>query len=247
MKHEEAVGILEALMDGANPITGETLSSDHVCQDRDVIRALHTAIIVLNEAIAAHQKDRAMANSRKTDKLNAGRPWTESNSQQLISLYLSNASIEKICHLLQRRPHEVYNQLAYLGLDSAEVDEQQLEESTTGQISSDNGRKPWTLSDHKWLMAAWYKGCTIAEMADYLGRTAYAIRLHLEKCSLYDGGMTAADEPPPWTNADTNELFHMVDAGCTTAEMAERFGRTVQAMEARLFYLGLSKKAPKLF
>lgn len=38
----------------------------------------------------------------------------------------------------------------------------------------------------------------------------------------------------------------MVDRKCTVKEIAEHFGRTEKAIEARLFYLGLSKKAPKL-
>ena len=35
--------IVHSISDGADPLTGEVLTSDHVCNQADVIRALHTA------------------------------------------------------------------------------------------------------------------------------------------------------------------------------------------------------------
>ena len=53
MKRERAIEILEALLDGANPLTGEVLPRDHVCQEADVMRALHAAVLALQDADAS--------------------------------------------------------------------------------------------------------------------------------------------------------------------------------------------------
>ena len=235
-------------MDGIDPITGEVLPKDHLCQNADVIRALHSAVLALSTSDAENPEvEQSIYLQKKNGRLNAGRFWTEEDNQQLISLYLENVPMDEICYILQRRPRGVYNQLTYLGFDPATLKECSIKETkSTGKISDKRG-KPWTHVDHKWMVSAWEEGSTITEMAEYLGRTPHAVRLRLERYGLYDGGMTAKDEPPPWTANEQQELFRMVDAGCTIAEMAQKFGRTEQAMEARLFYLGLSKKTPKLF
>lgn len=250
MNRERAVEILESLLDGADPITGEVLPRDHVCQEAEVMRALHAAVIALQSGGADAPEFRPHPTQSypytKRGKLNAGREWTEQDSRQLIDLYLKNTPMEEVCRLLQRRPRGVRNQLIYLGFEPPEDAPPKRESSPRPALTDQHG-KPWTQDDHEWLMAAWAEGCTIAEMASYLGRTPYAIRLRLEKEGKYAGGMTAEKEPPAWTEADNTELFRMVDDGCSISEMAQKFGRSEKAMEARLFYLGLSKKAPKLF
>ena len=247
MKRERAIEILEALLDGADPLTGEVLPRDHVCQEADVMRALHAAVLALQDWDADAPEIRAHPELyTKRGRLNAGRPWTEEDCRQLISLHLENTPMEDMCRLLQRRPRGVRNQLIYLGLTPPE-DAPPMREGRKHPVQTDQRGKPWTRDDHEWLMAAWAEGCTVAEMAAHLGRTPHAIRLRLEKEGKYEGGLTAADEPPAWTEADNKELFRMVDEGCSIARMAQRFGRTEKAMEARLFYLGLSNKSPKLF
>lgn len=247
MKRERAIEILEALLDGADPLTGEVLPRDHVCQEADVMRALHAAVLALQDWDADAPEIRAHPELyTKRGRLNAGRPWTEEDCRQLISLHLENTPMEDMCRLLQRRPRGVRNQLIYLGLTPPE-DAPPMREGRKHPVQTDQRGKPWTRDDHEWLMAAWAEGCTVAEMAAHLGRTPHAIRLRLEKEGKYEGGLTADDEPPAWTEADNRELLRMVDEGCSIARMAQDFGRTEKAMEARLFYLGLSNKSPKLF
>ena len=50
----------------------------------------------------------------KNGQLNAGRPWTEADLQQLQALHAQGVSIEEICKQLQRRPRGVERQLALL-------------------------------------------------------------------------------------------------------------------------------------
>ena len=96
-------------------------------------------------------------------------------------------------------------------------------------------------------MKAWEDGCSLAEMADHLGRTTYAVQMRLEREGCYPGGMTKQDEPPAWTEEADAILTKMFEEGSSLAEMAAYFGRTEKAMEVRLFYKGLIKTPPKLF
>lgn len=245
MRRETAIDILEALLDGVDPVTGEVLPEGHVCLEATVMRALHVAVVALQ---TPEEAEAALPSYplTKSGKLNAGRPWTEEDNQRLIQLYLDGRSIENICQLLQRRKPGVNNQLQYLGLD-AQVSQQSAEELLQMPKRADQFGKPWKRDDHKWMIAAWEAGIPISEMAEHLGRSEYAVRIQLEKAGRFAGGMTAEDEPPRWTDADNKTLFRMVDEGCSVEKMAEHFGRTPKAIQARLFYMGLSKDAPKLF
>lgn len=56
MNIEYAREILVALADGVNPATGELLSAEDVCNQPDVIRALHTVLNTLGNASSAPKK-----------------------------------------------------------------------------------------------------------------------------------------------------------------------------------------------
>lgn len=235
MKHEDASIILQALLDGVNPITGEVLPPDHVCMEIDVIRALHTALMTLHDPVSLDAPPKGIY--RKNGKLNAGRPWTAQDDERLIKLHQEERSMEEICAILQRRERGVTRRLEELRHQQQDIEPMQ----------KDNRGKPWLTEDEAWLVQAWKEGRSISEMAEALARTPYAIRMRLEKQGLYEGGMTKEDEPPRWTEQDSRELARMFQRGSTLTEMAEYFHRTEKAIEVRLFYMGLSKNPPKLF
>lgn len=47
MNAKDAYTLLEMLMDGVNPITGELLPEDPVCHEPAVLRALHKVLLAL--------------------------------------------------------------------------------------------------------------------------------------------------------------------------------------------------------
>ena len=65
MDIQRAKELLTALADGLDPLTGEVLPSDHVCNKGDIVRALHCVL----EALPRGQKKPLPANN--------GKPWTE--------------------------------------------------------------------------------------------------------------------------------------------------------------------------
>lgn len=246
MQPAQAIHILEMLMDGVNPVTGEVLSEEHVCLEPQVMRALHTAIMSLDEQVSNEnvQLDAGLPVNKKNGRLNAGREWTDSDKQQLRELYLKGSSMDDICDLLQRRYRGVKKQLIAMGLFE--------EAQPSGYLPAlkeqyPNAGKPWSKEENQWMMAAWRKGASVEEMAAELGRTPKAICCRLENNGIWADYSPSEDEPPRWTAADTQNMLKMVAEGYSISRIAERFHRTEKAIEARLFYLGLTKKAPNLF
>ena len=58
MDIERAKELLSALADGVNPFTGEVLDRDNVCNRPEIIRALHTVLYELDEAVKKAPKKR---------------------------------------------------------------------------------------------------------------------------------------------------------------------------------------------
>ena len=76
MDIERAKELLSALADGVDPLTGEVLDRDNVCNKPEIIRALHMAVYELDKC------------EKKTVKKhlpeNAGKPWTEGRRGQAL-------------------------------------------------------------------------------------------------------------------------------------------------------------------
>ena len=51
MDIERAKELLAVLADGVNPITGELLSDDDSCNQVEIVRALHTAVYTMENAL----------------------------------------------------------------------------------------------------------------------------------------------------------------------------------------------------
>ena len=55
MSPERAVEMIENLVDGIHPLTGEILSEDNICEETGIVDALNCAIQVLYERIVAER------------------------------------------------------------------------------------------------------------------------------------------------------------------------------------------------
>lgn len=101
MNAARAASLLETLIMGIDPITGETLDAEHVCAQPETLRALHLAVAALRN---------------EKPRLNAGRPWTPQEDETLCQLYRGGVSLDAICARLSRRPRGTENRLRHLGL-----------------------------------------------------------------------------------------------------------------------------------
>ena len=117
MNNERAIEVLEMLLDGVHPVTGEILPEKGPHAEPEVIRALHKGIQALSREVKQGKLGSMSSESNKNQgKPNAGRPWTEDDDRQLRELYKNQVSVEEMCTVLQRRPRGINNRLVCLGL-----------------------------------------------------------------------------------------------------------------------------------
>ena len=68
MNNLEARIILEKLFEGVHPETGEVFAEDHVCNEAQVLRALHRAIVALNSQPVAAEPAKKARQSHENSK-----------------------------------------------------------------------------------------------------------------------------------------------------------------------------------
>jgi hypothetical protein len=76
MQLAEALRILGGLADGLDPLTGQPLAADHLCQQPSVVRALCLLVQHLQQAVPSNA-------SAGTNTHGAGIPWTAAEGMEL--------------------------------------------------------------------------------------------------------------------------------------------------------------------
>ena len=175
MTNETAQEILQIMAKGIDPITGEILPEEHLCNYPEVARALCLAI----QSLSADSLVTNLPINKKNGKLNAGRPWTKEDLFELEQLYLSGASMDIICKHLQRRERGVQKQLEYLGLrhTTSEI-------SNSSSLPAKAGQR-WTREEDNLLTDMYAQRCPISDIASQLQRSEYSIFCRMEKLGLY--------------------------------------------------------------
>lgn len=103
MDTTKAKELLSALADGVDPYTGEFFPRDHVCNQPEVIRALHTAVNLLASPPKKHAPR------------NAGKPWTEIEEEKLLDEFASGLTVSAIAKEHGRSRGAIETRLADLG------------------------------------------------------------------------------------------------------------------------------------
>lgn len=236
MTNETAREILQIMAKGIDPITGEILPSDHLCNYPKVTRALCLAIQLLSTASPIN----TLSINKKNGKLNAGRPWTKEDLLELEQLYLSGASIDTICQQLQRRVRGVQKQLEYLGLNHTSIS------SASPSHSLERTGQRWTREEDTLLNDLYIEKWPIPEIATEMRRSEYSIFCRMDKLGLYGEkyGYPIKDAASQWSHDDIMTLREMFLSGKTVEDIAKQMGRNEKSISARLFYMGLSKESP---
>jgi hypothetical protein len=108
MANQEAIDIIEKLINGINPLSDEPLSSHSLCLNSDIQRAFQAAIPALESRIKANIR-------RSNLPANAGNPWHSAEDQQLVEAFDSGASIATIIESHQRSKGSITARLAKFG------------------------------------------------------------------------------------------------------------------------------------
>lgn len=95
--------LLSTLADGMDPFTGELLPQNHVCNQPEMIRALHE---ILNALPSEKRKDLPR---------NAGKPWTDIEEEKLLDEFDSGMTISAIAKEHGRSKGAIESRLVNLG------------------------------------------------------------------------------------------------------------------------------------
>jgi hypothetical protein len=104
MDIERAQQLLTDLADGIDPFTGELLPPEHICNQPEIIRALHKVL----DSVPVTKKDGSLPN--------AGKPWNQAEQAKLINEFDSGMKISAIAKEHGRSRGAIEAKLSYLGL-----------------------------------------------------------------------------------------------------------------------------------
>ena len=108
MQTSDALNIIQALADGVDPITGETLPDNNPCQHPQVVRALFVAVTIL---------ERVEDQPRRTKILpsNAGKSWDAAEDDRLCVSFEAGMTITQLSLRHQRTYGSIKSRLVKLG------------------------------------------------------------------------------------------------------------------------------------
>lgn len=108
MNHQEALNIIQTLVDGINPLSDEPLDDNSLCLNSDIQRALQAAIPALASKIEADiRKSKLPAN--------AGKPWDDEEDKQLLAAFDDGDSIAALTERHQRTKGSITSRLLKFG------------------------------------------------------------------------------------------------------------------------------------
>jgi hypothetical protein len=112
MQHQKARQILQALIQGVDPTSGEELTAGTVLQRADVLRAMLAGLAALEQS--------AVRSARRAQlPANVGRPWTQEEDLQLTHEAQVKDRIEDIAARHGRTQRAIEARMEKLGLISA--------------------------------------------------------------------------------------------------------------------------------
>ena len=103
MDIQRAKELLTVLADGVDPLTGEVLPDDHVCNKGEIVRAQNCAV----EELSRRRK--------KPLPENNGKPWTEELDDELCRLFDGGMKKKDLCTHFGRTSGAIESRLERLG------------------------------------------------------------------------------------------------------------------------------------
>jgi DNA-binding NarL/FixJ family response regulator len=135
MKEQRAREILQALVQGVDPFTGEELPSGTILQEADVLRALLAGVMALEQTAA-----RAQRRAQLPD--NVGRSWSSDEEATLVAAFKSGVSVTEIATRHGRTVRAIEARLERLGLITPEqrsTDNSFVRDDGTWEAPGDDG------------------------------------------------------------------------------------------------------------
>lgn len=103
MDLQRAKELLSGLADGVDPLTGEVLPEDHVCNKAEIIRAFHCVLELIPEKASKARPE------------NAGKPWSDADDELLCRMFDAGSSQKELCAYFKRSRGSISSRLVRLG------------------------------------------------------------------------------------------------------------------------------------
>lgn len=103
MDLQRAKELVSILADGVDPLTGEILPEDHVCNQPEMIRALHCVLRALSDKRTKPQHE------------NAGKAWTAEDDAALCQMFDAGNDKKEMCAYFKRSVGSLAARLVRLG------------------------------------------------------------------------------------------------------------------------------------
>ena len=113
MKEQRARHILQALVQGVDPLTGEELPPGTILQHADILRALLAGVAALEQTAARAQRRAQLPG-------NVGRAWRDEEEATLVAAFKSGDPLPDIAARHGRTVRAIEARLEKLGLLTAE-------------------------------------------------------------------------------------------------------------------------------
>lgn len=120
MRESEALSILEALLRGVDPTTGEVLEQDHLIRNTEVVSALESARAALDAPVKTRTKP--LPSVRDPHAPKTGTAWSAEEDGELsdaingMSTEEITAALDDIASRHRRKPSAIASRLAHLKL-----------------------------------------------------------------------------------------------------------------------------------
>ena len=90
MDDSKALGIVSALANGVNPLTGEVFPSDSPYQAADIVRALYVSVRALDQNLRRRSRPRAQLPA------NAGKLWNDEEDRRLLAAFDAGRALAEL-------------------------------------------------------------------------------------------------------------------------------------------------------
>lgn len=184
MNTAQARRILEQLLEGVHPLTGEILPADHVCAEPEIIRALHKAIQALDQASPPPPQEQQAKETQKSkssgSRTRTKAPWTEKEDQYLREQWQAGQPVEEIAKQVKRNTRTVSCRLVYLDIAPRSI--------LPGMHPIIPGKEhiglPWYPEDEERINNLHLQGLSPLEISRLLKRTENGIIQHMIKMGI---------------------------------------------------------------
>jgi hypothetical protein len=109
MNAKRATQILQCLVQGIDPLSGQELPADGVLQKAEVLRALLSGVSALEERAAREARRAALP-------ANVGTPWTAEEERRLVEAFQAGDALSLVAEKLGRTLRAIESRLERLGL-----------------------------------------------------------------------------------------------------------------------------------